>query len=749
MNNSPFEPESFEFDFEDRRFGRSRPPLPPRTPAGRGPQQFRGRPTPPPRTPFRGRPPAGTRPQQFRGRPSSSPRTPFQGSFQSATSSRFGRQFPGQGTSFREPSRFRNWPGLRPFMQTTMASSTAGGGGAQSDMIRMIQSQLAALGFRVPVTGVLGAATRRAVRLFQQSVGLPANGGLDRRTVQTLRAATSRRAQSAPAAPFADDGLADAAAPPEAAPPDFAPPDAEPADAAPNAAPSAEPEPPAADAAPADAQGEVSQNSARKPACQCVGKCTHLEIDRVPLLAAHRGKGGPDLVIVWNDLGSKPQAVDVVVHLHGHAKCRPGQDPRRLNLCRDIQPVSGLDFSDPTGKDPRNGRQRPTIALLPRGNNTGTDGGAGYNFPALSASGGLQRLIDFALAQVTQKLGVDSLRTKRLIITAHSGGGHDLQEILRYADPHEVHVFDGLYNLAQNPRDRKNPYVLTAWAAKRIARDLSAVASGRPVDQYMAATGGALRVISLGTWRLSSVVNQALGKLIPAGSPLAKWYRVEKTRESHCTIPRRFGWQLLAGAGTDIKGLVAAGATSRELEMPGLEMEDAPAGHTITSPGFRPGASNCSATERRIKPIVEPAKSDVASVAAKYCHDKHKKILLERKTYQSYVKLKAAAEADGVPANLLTVVSGYRSIAHQKVLFQRAVEKYGSEKAATRWVAPPGRSAHHTGRAIDFYVGGSNSSANAARQRTLTPYRWLVCNALRFGFTPYAAEPWHWEFHSA
>ena len=180
-----------------------------------------------------------------------------------------------------------------------------------------------------------------------------------------------------------------------------------------------------------------------------------------------------------------------------------------------------------------------------------------------------------------------------------------------------------------------------------------------------------------------------------------------------------------------------------------MELEVAPAGHTITSPGFRPGTGNCSATERRIKPIVEPAKTDVTTIGVKYRHDKHKKILLERKTYQAYTKLKAAAEADGVPANTLTVVSGYRSISHQKVLFQRAVEKYGSEKAATKWVAPPGHSAHHTGRAIDFYVGGSNSSTNAAKQRNLAPYKWLVCNALKFGFTPYAAEPWHWEFHSA
>ena len=275
-----------------------------------------------------------------------------------------------------------------------------------------------------------------------------------------------------------------------------------------------------------------------------------------------QGKGGPDLVLVWNNLGARPQSVDVVVHLHGHAKCRSGQDPRRLNLCRDIQPVSGLDFSDPSGKDTRSARQRPTVALLPRGNNTGTDGGTGYDFPALRTSGGLQKLIEFGLAQVATKLGVAGLRPRRVILTAHSGGGSDLQEILRYADPHEVHVFDGLYNLAQSPRGSKQPYALNAWAAKRIARDLSAIASGRPAAQYMAAEGGALRVISLGTWRLSSIVNQALVKLIPAGSPLAKWYRVEKTCQSHCSIPRRFGWQLLAGSGADIEGLFPANSNS-------------------------------------------------------------------------------------------------------------------------------------------------------------------------------------------
>ena len=50
------------------------------------------------------------------------------------------------------------------------------------------------------------------------------------------------------------------------------------------------------------------------------------------------------------------------------------------------------------------------------GNNTGTDGGTGYDFPALRASGGLQKLINFALAQVQQRLGVAGLIVAALVV---------------------------------------------------------------------------------------------------------------------------------------------------------------------------------------------------------------------------------------------------------------------------------------------------------------------------------------------
>jgi outer membrane protein OmpA-like peptidoglycan-associated protein len=151
----------------------------------------------------------------------------------------------------------------------------------------------------------------------------------------------------------------------------------------------------------------------------------------------------------------------------------------------------------------------------------------------------------------------------------------------------------------------------------------------------------------------------------------------------------------------------------------------------------------CRAEERRISPVVEPPASELVTVDPRYGRGKQ----LHRDAYSAYQRLKAGAEADGIPANLLTVVSGYRSVALQQRLWQDALRKYGSPQAARKWVAPPGGSPHHTGRAIDFYLGGRNNSENVTNLRRTDAYRWLVCNAVRFGFFPYAAEPWHWEYN--
>src|SRR5436309_2059350 len=160
----------------------------------------------------------------------------------------------------------------------------------------------------------------------------------------------------------------------------------------------------------------------------------------------------------------------------------------------------------------------------------------------------------------------------------------------------------------------------------------------------------------------------------------------------------------------------------------------------------RRGGPQCVTTERRIRPVIEPPPDQLVRVEQRYLADPSAVRLLHTAAYDAYRRLKAAAEADGIPGNLLTVVSGYRSVASQQQLWATALARYGTPEAARKWVAPPGGSPHHTGRAIDLYLGTRNDSANIAALRSAAPYQWLVCNAARFGFTPYSAEPWHWEF---
>jgi LAS superfamily LD-carboxypeptidase LdcB len=60
----------------------------------------------------------------------------------------------------------------------------------------------------------------------------------------------------------------------------------------------------------------------------------------------------------------------------------------------------------------------------------------------------------------------------------------------------------------------------------------------------------------------------------------------------------------------------------------------------------------------------------------------------------------------------LTVISAYRSTEKQARLFAAAVQKYGSEKAARKKVAPPGSSKHEGGTALDISWSGYPSNRN-------------------------------------
>jgi zinc D-Ala-D-Ala carboxypeptidase len=78
------------------------------------------------------------------------------------------------------------------------------------------------------------------------------------------------------------------------------------------------------------------------------------------------------------------------------------------------------------------------------------------------------------------------------------------------------------------------------------------------------------------------------------------------------------------------------------------------------------------------------------------------------------------------------VDSGWRSPEYQQQLFQQAVSKYGSAAAAARWVAPPDRSAHVSGDAVD--IGHSDAAT------------WLSQHGAAYGLCQiYGNEPWHYE----
>jgi D-alanyl-D-alanine carboxypeptidase len=96
---------------------------------------------------------------------------------------------------------------------------------------------------------------------------------------------------------------------------------------------------------------------------------------------------------------------------------------------------------------------------------------------------------------------------------------------------------------------------------------------------------------------------------------------------------------------------------------------------------------------------------------------------------QALRRAAADAAADGVR---FVVNSGWRSPAHQRRLLRQAVARHGSRGKATRWVAPPNRSSHVSGHAVD--IGPSAATA------------WLSAHGARYGLCRiYRNEPWHYE----
>ncbi|GAA0611737.1 peptidase M15 [Kribbella sandramycini] len=126
---------------------------------------------------------------------------------------------------------------------------------------------------------------------------------------------------------------------------------------------------------------------------------------------------------------------------------------------------------------------------------------------------------------------------------------------------------------------------------------------------------------------------------------------------------------------------------------------------------------------RKPKPVPKPVPKKTAE------YDEESLAGLAPKLRTRLKKAILTARADGVT---IRINSGRRSAAKQQRLFDAAVKKYGSRKAAARWVLPPEDSAHVHGKAVDI--------APAAAMA------WLDKNGYRFGICRrYDNEPWHFE----
>lgn len=244
-----------------------------------------------------------------------------------------------------------------------------------------------------------------------------------------------------------------------------------------------------------------------------------------PLLRDHAGTQ-PDLFLRWNRVPLAAAAVDVVVFIHGHS-----QDGRAMALADKVA-RSGLDLS---------GRERPTLALLPRGH---WFRHYYYDFPALLA-GGLDRLVDHALKVFGRAMErTEPLQPDRLVLAAHSGGGMPAVDMLAEAGrmPDEFFVFDGLYGRDPASGDPlRGLETIARWLDARLAQEPE--------------RSGALRIVYIESQTgpfsraVAGLISRRLAALDPGpAQALARRYRVESAIVQHSQIARHYLPALLARA---------------------------------------------------------------------------------------------------------------------------------------------------------------------------------------------------------
>lgn len=142
-------------------------------------------------------------------------------------------------------------------------------------------------------------------------------------------------------------------------------------------------------------------------------------------------------------------------------------------------------------------------------------------------------------------------------------------------------------------------------------------------------------------------------------------------------------------------------------------------------------------------------------VSAGRYRDTGRVVQLRSPAAKAFQAMAASAASAGLS---LIPISGFRTREYQRGLYKRAVRRYGSERKAARWVAPPGHSEHHTGWTLDVGDGDRpDTDIETAFEKTPV-YLWLAKNAADHGFElsfpkgnpgGVSYEPWHWRFVGA
>lgn len=116
----------------------------------------------------------------------------------------------------------------------------------------------------------------------------------------------------------------------------------------------------------------------------------------------------------------------------------------------------------------------------------------------------------------------------------------------------------------------------------------------------------------------------------------------------------------------------------------------------------------------------------------------------------AWLKMKKAALTENIS---LLPFSGFRSYLYQKNLIERRLKEGRKIEDVLTYVAIPGYSEHHSGRAIDIHAPGRPVLEEEFEQTD--SFKWLQENAYKFDFRlsyPRGGtlgiiyEPWHWFY---